>query len=200
MCVAVTVHAKSSPMGDDPAPGSRPPTSWTWEFGKCVNDMLFERCPLFQCMGNSNMRSCQFSVVCSHELLQQIHSKCGPCCRWKSEQTAMVKQHRKLKNTPGVNGPLSLPDASKQCVCDCTCLRGSKRGAGCAVLAIGIKPYRCNTMPCARRSLLFEVTPPWPLLPRHLSYPCLQHFSCFGKKDTCRSMQPRNIVEAACAV
>ena len=51
----------------------------------------------------------------------------------------MVKQHSTLKNTPEVNGPLSLPDASKQCVCDRTCLYGWKRGAGCALLGIGFK-------------------------------------------------------------
>ena len=75
----------------------------------------------------------------------------------------MVKQHSTLKNTPGVNGPLSLPDASKQRVCGCTCLCGWKRGAGCAPLVIGIEPDQFNAMPCTRHSLLFELDPGWPL-------------------------------------
>ena len=50
--------------------------------GKGLNDMLLEGFPLFQCTSSINMRSCQFSVVCAHELLQQIHSKCSLISRW----------------------------------------------------------------------------------------------------------------------
>ena len=87
----------------------------------------------------------------------------------------MVKQHSTLKNTPGVNGHLPLPDASKQCVCDCTCLCGWKRGAGCAPLAIGIKPDQFNAMPCTCHSLLFELSPSWPNQLRYHVLPTLNH-------------------------
>ena len=89
----------------------------------------------------------------------------------------MVKQHSTLENTVGVNGPMSLHDG--------TCLCGWKRGAGCALLAISIKPDQFNTMPCTHHNLLFELTPPWPLLPCHLFYPLSAQISATTKRG-CR--------------
>ena len=50
-----------------------------------------------------------------------------------------------------------------------------KRGAGCAPLAIGIKPDQFNAMPCTCHSLLFELSPSWPNQLRYHVLPTLNH-------------------------
>ena len=118
----------------------------------------------------------------------------------------MVKQHSTLKNTPRVNGPLSLPDASKQRVCDCTCLCGWKRGAGCAPPAIGIKPDHFNAMPCTCDSLLFELSPPFTHCRKggrlqcramHMLRACVSSISCILLANLPRKEMPRSTAASA---